>query len=96
MAAHDKAEIERLKKEVEELKGVISTFNKSYYASSSAQNLMVHSKSPGFPAHGIPAQHAKTIIKDYHNMDSNEFLNTSSYVNVVFEPEEMDVAQIGW
>ena len=30
------------------------------------------------------------------NRDSNEYLNTSSYVNVVFEPEEMEVAQIGW
>jgi len=88
------SEVEQLREEVATLKGVINDLNKSYYASNFSQDLIVQGKA-GFPKHGIPASHAKTIIRDYHNMDSNEYLNTSSYVNVVFEPEEMEVAQLG-
>lgn len=34
-------------------------------------------------------------MEDYHLLDFSERLNTSSYVNVVFEPEEEKVALMG-
>jgi len=47
------------------------------------------------PRHGLPPMYCKQQIDDYHSMDFNERLNTSSYVNVVFEPEEEQVALMG-
>ena len=41
------------------------------------------------PEHGMPARYCERAIQDYHLLDSNERLNTSSYVNVIFEPEEV-------
>jgi len=43
------------------------------------------------PPTGHPAQHVLREIKDNHNLDFSEFLNTSSYVNVVSEKEELEV-----
>uniref|UniRef100_A0A7S1WC65 glutamate decarboxylase n=1 Tax=Alexandrium catenella TaxID=2925 RepID=A0A7S1WC65_ALECA len=47
------------------------------------------------PEHGIAARHCLHRIEDYHLLDFSERLNTSSYVNVVFEPEEEKVASMG-
>jgi glutamate decarboxylase len=47
------------------------------------------------PEHGMPARYCERAIQDYHLLDSNERLNTSSYVNVIFEPEEERVAVMG-
>lgn len=47
------------------------------------------------PAGSLPAQHVVRLIKDQHELDFKERLNTSSYVNVVFEDEEREVAQLG-
>lgn len=43
----------------------------------------------------MPAKHVSTLIDDVHLCDFNPLLNTSSYVNVVSEPEERAVAALG-
>ena len=47
------------------------------------------------PEAGMPARYCERMIQDYHLLDYNERLNTSTYVNVVFEPEEERVAVMG-
>eukprot|EP01065_Artemidia_motanka_P032396 TRINITY_DN39411_c0_g1_i1.p1 TRINITY_DN39411_c0_g1~~TRINITY_DN39411_c0_g1_i1.p1 ORF type:complete len:567 (+),score=195.13 TRINITY_DN39411_c0_g1_i1:256-1701(+) len=47
------------------------------------------------PTHGQPARFCMRQIEDVHILDFAEQLNTSSYVNVVFEPEEEQVALMG-
>jgi len=47
------------------------------------------------PEQGAEARHCVRMVEDYHLLDFSERLNTSSYVNVVFEPEEERVASMG-
>lgn len=47
------------------------------------------------PKHGMPARFAKELIESKHLCDTTPQLNTSSYVNVIQEPEERDVASLG-
>mmetsp|Transcript_20554 Transcript_20554/g.56738 ORF Transcript_20554/g.56738 Transcript_20554/m.56738 type:complete len:547 (-) Transcript_20554:863-2503(-) len=47
------------------------------------------------PDRGFPANHVKERIIQNHELDNRPRLNTSSYVNVVTEPEERDVALMG-
>ena len=47
------------------------------------------------PPDGMSARHVKCTIVDQHVLDFPEKLNTSSYVTVVEEPEEEDVALMG-
>jgi len=47
------------------------------------------------PEDGAAARHCLLRVEDYHLLDFSERLNTSSYVNVVFEPEEEKVASMG-
>lgn len=42
-----------------------------------------------------PANHAMKAIRDQHSLDFSPLLNTSSYVNVVFEEQEEEVAKMG-
>jgi glutamate decarboxylase len=63
----------------------------SYYASPSART-QYGLALPEYPA---PASHVKQLIADVHELDFNTRLNTSSYVNVTFEPEEQDVLVLG-
>lgn len=44
------------------------------------------------PQHGSAASHCKEILEQIHQLDNRPRLNTSSYVNVVFEDEEKDIA----
>lgn len=44
---------------------------------------------------GMPARAALNIIKNYSVLDNKAALNTSSYVNVIFEPEEEEVVKMG-
>jgi len=62
-----------------------------YYAASCA----VEQMAPWFPDDGAPASFAKARVSEYQLLDFNPMLNTSSYVNVVFEQEELDVANLG-
>ena len=50
---------------------------------------------PTFCRYGFPAAHVKERIIQNHELDNRPRLNTSSYVNVVSEPEERDVALMG-
>merc|ERR1719401_808910 len=64
-----------------------------YYASTQA--LLREPDDISMPAAGTQPQHCLRMVKDHHALDCKETLNTSSYVNVVFEPEELEVANIG-
>ena len=44
---------------------------------------------------GMAARHVQATIVDQHELDFPEKLNTSSYVTVVEEPEEENVALVG-
>ena len=57
-----------------------------FYASPSAGLTSTDMKS--IPDVGMPAKHVKELIDTIHLCDFQPRLNTSSYVNVVFEPEE--------
>ena len=48
-----------------------------------------------FPDHGMSARHTEQRILDYSCLDFKPELNTSSFVNVVQEPEEAEVALKG-
>jgi len=49
----------------------------------------------GFPATGRDARHVKTHLDNYKLLDFSPLLNTASYVNVVAEREEEEVALSG-
>mmetsp|Transcript_26319 Transcript_26319/g.51047 ORF Transcript_26319/g.51047 Transcript_26319/m.51047 type:complete len:533 (-) Transcript_26319:304-1902(-) len=53
------------------------------------------SKDLEIPDEGIPATYAREQLANRHCLEFNERLNTSSYVNVVFEKEEQEVALMG-
>lgn len=63
-----------------------------YYASKCAARSF---DDGAFPENGLPARYVKNIVEDYHLLDTRERLNTSSYVNVTFEPEEADCLLLG-
>merc|ERR1719396_13407 len=47
------------------------------------------------PTHGMSARHVKNRIEAMESLDFKPTLNTSTYVTVVLEPEERDVALLG-
>ena len=47
------------------------------------------------PKVGFPARYCLREIEDQHNLDFSQNLNTSSYVNVVAEPEEEQICLMG-
>ena len=47
------------------------------------------------PLHGNSAKTVKNVIHNHKSLDFKPQLNTSSYVNVIFEPEEEEVAMMG-
>eukprot|EP00929_Paragymnodinium_shiwhaense_P053030 TRINITY_DN26554_c0_g1_i1.p1 TRINITY_DN26554_c0_g1~~TRINITY_DN26554_c0_g1_i1.p1 ORF type:complete len:530 (-),score=144.46 TRINITY_DN26554_c0_g1_i1:410-1999(-) len=76
----------------------------SYYAGSNphadyyASKLSQSDRFDGnvrLPAEGRTARHAERFVKDIHEMDFRHKLNTSSYVNVVFEEEEERIVKTG-
>ncbi len=82
--------IEALEKQVQEQ----SNENASYYASN--DTVLSNIKSMHMmPRFGMAANHVSEAIQQYHSCDFNPRLNTSSYVNVVSEPEEQQVALLG-
>lgn len=64
-----------------------------YWASDWSRDLPEKDKQ--IPPHGLPPRFCVQQIEDQHLLDFNERLNTASYVNVVFEPEEEQVALMG-
>jgi glutamate decarboxylase len=70
--------------------------NTTYFASSNIINgFNLHNDSGDFPQYGMPGDHIKEMIVQNACLDFRPRLNTSSYVNVVFEPEETDIAMMG-
>jgi glutamate decarboxylase len=66
----------------------------SYYSSTHARTDTLNGNIP-MPDHGRSPEHALRLIQDVHELDFKERLNTSSYVNVVFEAEEEEVVKMG-
>uniref|UniRef100_A0A7S0ZF53 glutamate decarboxylase n=1 Tax=Timspurckia oligopyrenoides TaxID=708627 RepID=A0A7S0ZF53_9RHOD len=89
------SEIEHLKARVEDLEQRLRRKEVYYYASETAQQQLISKENPTFPKRGMPGRFAENIIRDYHQLDFNERLNTSSYVNVTMEIEEERVACLG-
>jgi len=83
--------IEKLESEVEELRENRYHYYASHYASDETL-----SGNKCIPDHGRPPRFTWRLIQDVHELDFQEKLNTSSYVNVTFEPEEDEVAKLGY
>jgi glutamate decarboxylase len=68
----------------------------TYYASKHAQAVGINDHSDfEMPKSGMSADHVKELILQHQQLDFKPRLNTSSYVNVVSEPQERDVALLG-
>ena len=90
-----KAEAESLKESVSILQGALIRSQDSsttFYASTLSQ-LTNHVHD--IPEYGMPARYVKEVIEQIHLCDFRPRLNTSSYVNVVSDPEEKQVAILG-
>ena len=83
-----RAEIARLKEQLEGLMGVGS-------GPKDASSSEPHRLPQGMPRFGKEAKAVQKTIEDAHALDFRQELNTSSYVNVAFEEEEEKVAQLG-
>ena len=90
-------EVEALRDEVNRLRAqiqsVYSSEIKNFHFSSAAQQDW--SAIDSIPTQGNSASTVKALIENAHALDFDERLNTSSYVNVSFEPEEKDIALLG-
>jgi glutamate decarboxylase len=91
------SEIDDLKQEIaslrDELHRARQQSDSSYYFSSEAKQDLT--RETHLPDTGLPAKTVKTLIENAHALDFDQKLNTSSYVNVSFEPEEEEVALMG-
>lgn len=68
----------------------------TYYASATATHAVaIGAGGATLPATGLPARHVRELIVQNQLLDFDPRLNTSSYVNVVQEPEEAAVALRG-
>ena len=76
--------IERLKREVLRLRDSQS----NYYATNLTCNKNFVDGHGHIPEHGTGAAQCKEQLVQIHELDNRPRLNTSSYVNVVFEEEE--------
>jgi glutamate decarboxylase len=82
-------QIEALKAEVKSLK---DKENDTYYFSENAKTSMLLDE---IPHSGVTAKTAESIIVNARELDFSQKLNTSSYVNVVFEEQEEKIALMG-
>ena len=64
-----------------------------YFASSHAA--LSRNAHGSIPQSGMPARHVKECIVQQNQLDNKPRLNTSSYVNVITEPEEEDIILLG-
>lgn len=90
-------ELQRLREEVDDLRrrlaAAVEAGGEDYYYSNAA--LHEWNDSLEIPARGRAPKTVQSIIENSHSLDFNQQLNTSSYVNVTFEPEEDEVALMG-
>ena len=73
-------------------KGALTAFTKALAIDEAEHDLADGARMPDA---GLPAKTVKTLIENAHSLDFDQKLNTSSYVNVSFEPEEEEVALMG-
>jgi len=83
--------LDELQTQMDELRGHRYHYYASHYASDETL-----SGNKRMPARGRPPRFTWRLIQDVHELDFQEKLNTSSYVNVFFEPEEEEVAKLGY
>ncbi len=83
--------IEFLKREVLRLRDSAS----QYYSTSLSCNKSFTDGYGHIPVHGSDPVHCKEKLVQIHELDNRPRLNTSSYVNVVFEKEEKVCANVG-
>jgi hypothetical protein len=91
-----RAEAASLKESVSYLQDALirnQDLNTTYYASKHSQ--LTKNVVREIPEYGAPARFVKERIEQLHLCDFRPRLNTSSYVNVVSEPEEREVAMLG-
>lgn len=90
--------LEEANKQIAELKESLARLQDGgrqfYSAEQNSRETLSGNKK--MPISGKPAKHALRMVKDCHELDFKERLNTSSYVNVTFEDEEDQVAKIGY
>lgn len=88
--------IAELRAEVLKLRHELASRQSTYYASPQAVAPMGHGRhSAGIPTIGECAEFVSEIITQREQLDFKPRLNTSSYVNVVSEPEEEAIALLG-
>lgn len=80
----DEETIEYLKREVLRLRDASS----QYYSTTLSCSKSFADGYGHIPTHGLDAVHCKEKLVQIHELDNRPRLNTSSYVNVVFEEEE--------
>ncbi|MEO1933600.1 MAG: pyridoxal-dependent decarboxylase, partial [Myxococcales bacterium] len=98
-------DVDELKREIESLRNELRKVQQEHESSLARANqpdpyfsevgIQGVSGLEGIPQHGMPAKAARALIEDHHAVDFNQRLNTSSYVNVEFEPDEEAVALMG-
>ena len=90
-------EIDLLKEQISslqmQLQRALRESESSYYFSK--ESLESIAESGSIPKTGMPSKSARSMIEDNHVVDFDQRLNTSSYVNVSFEPDEEAVALMG-
>lgn len=84
----DQETIEFLKREVLRLRDSAT----QYYSTALSCNKSFADGYGHIPVHGSDPVHCKEKLVQIHELDNRPRLNTSSYVNVVFEKEEEDIA----
>jgi len=90
------AEIAELKTTVATLQRALKntiSYETTLYASSLSHEHPMQRQS--MPKHGMNPRHIKELLEGIHDLDNQPRLNTSSYVNIVYEPEERAIAMMG-
>lgn len=88
------SELQALKEECAKVREIGETHLASYFASKDLLVSLEERKNT-FPVRSHSAAHVREFIVQQHELDFKPRLNTSSYVNVVFEEQEKEVAMIG-
>lgn len=98
MSSEKDATIAALQAKVTELEESLDHLRQTsttYYASKHALKKLNKIGKKEIPLNGYSAAHIKEFIVQEAELDFKPRLNTSSYVNVVQEPEEKEVASMG-
>lgn len=90
------AELQAKIRELEETLDYVKQQTSTYYSSKNAIVHLAHPDVPKVvPEKGYNPEHIKEFVRQEMELDFKPRLNTSSYVNVVQEPNELEVAMMG-